>query len=326
MKILTLTGVKNNFPVKLGESITTMTSMETVKLRHLELTSDICREVLRGLSACSKLKCLSICGIVLTDYLSYLFMESNHHRFPLEIMDARLSTGDVANLANAVNRGKLPQLKKLDLSQNILTHKVGILMGFYKGKYVIYPALQTLSFAKCMLNQAGLRSIHEALARNWLPKMQDLNLRCNTLTNCIIDLFGEELDSSFSSLIELNLSCTELSATDLRNLSRALSQAVMSNCKTLDLSENRLTGILSELFTGNGLPFVNTLKLEDTQLDIRDIENIIDVIKASKLPTLTDLRLRDRKIVMYEDQVQKLLIHQDVHRTIYGYTKDSMVP
>ena len=158
MKILTLTGVKNNFPVKLRESITTMTSMETIKLQHLELTSDICREVLQGLSACSKLKSLSICGVVLTDYLGYLFMESNHHRFPcleeLEIMDARLSTGDVANLANAVNRGKLPQLKKLDLSQNILSHKVGILMGFYKGKYVVYPALQTLSFAKCMLNQA----------------------------------------------------------------------------------------------------------------------------------------------------------------------------
>ena len=311
MKSLLLTGVGNNFPVKLGESIATMTSLESVELERIELTSVVCQSVLRGLSVLSQLKSLIIFRIVLTDCLGYLFNESNHHGFPcletLEITDVKLSTDDLTSLANAVSTGKLPQLKYLLMSKNVLADKVGILMGSQRGKYVVYPALQMLSFARCALNQVDVRSISQALTRNQFPELQYLNLRSNTLTDCIIDLFGEEIDPSFSSPKELNFSCTKLSATDLRNLSRAFSHRVMSNCKILDLSKNKLTGIVAELFTENGLPFVSFLKLQNTQLSARDRETFADAIKASKLPALTRLYLEDRKFSMTEEQVKQLL-------------------
>ena len=331
MKFLSLDGAENNFPIELGESIATMTSLEMVELRDLTLTSNICEAVLRGLSACSRLKSLRIGNNVLTDCFHYLFMESNHYGFPclkeLEITKAELSTGDLSSLAIAVSGGKLPQLKKIDLSGNMLTDKVGILMGFPKRQCIVYQCLQALRFAKCTLNQTDVRSISQALAGNQFPKLQSLNLGYNTLTNCIIDLFGAEVDSSFPSLIELDLSCTQLSARDLRTLSRAFSHRVMSNCKKLYLWKNKLTGIVAELFAGNGLPFVSTLKLEHVQLNATDIENIAGAIENSKLPALTDLYLEDRYVFMTEDQVKQLLEaciavytthHMGVHLTLDG--------
>ena len=311
IKHLILKEIGNNFPVKLGESIATMTSLEMVKMRHFTLTSDICQEVVRGLSACSKLRKLSIKDSALTDCLLYLFMESNHYGFPcleiLEIRDAKLSTDDLTSLANAVSSGKLPKLKQIDLSRNTLAGKVGILMGFQKGKYFVYPALKTLSFAICRLKQADIRGMSQALIRNQLPRLQNVNLRFNTLTNCMTYLFGEQIHSSYSSLQELNFSCTKLSAVDLRNVSRGLSHHVMSNCKTLDLSGNKLTGKVGELFAGHGLPFLNTLSLQRVQLNGRDIESIIEAIEASKLPALSFLDLGDHKFPIMEDQARQLL-------------------
>ena len=239
MKFLSLTCVENHFILKLRGSIATMTSLETVELQDLTLTSDICQSILRGLSVCSRLKSLSIGHCVLTDCLRYVFVESNHYKFPflvsLKITHAKLSTGDVTSLANAVHGGKLLQLKEIDLLLNILTGKVGILMGFPKGQRIGYQALQELSFAGCMLIQADVRNMSQALAGNQFPQLRSLNLGFNTLTDCIMDLFGEEVDSSFPYLKELNLSCTQLSVADLRNISRALSHPVMSNRERLDL-------------------------------------------------------------------------------------------
>ena len=328
IKFLLLRDVENNCPFKLGESIATMTSLETVTLQNF--TSDICQSVLRGLSACSRLKSLFIDHNVLTDCLRYLFMDSNHYGFPclgkLEIRNAKLSTGDVTSLANAVSGGKLPQLKKIDLLLNILTGKVGILMGFPKGQRIGYQALQELSFAGCMLIQADVRNMSQALAGNQFPQLKSLNLGFNTFTDCIIDLFGEEVDSSFPCLQELKVPCTQLSVADLRNISRALSHPVMSNRERLDLSKNKLTGIVAELFADQGLPYVSSLRLENTQLNARDIENIVGAIEASKLPALTDLDLTDEEVFMTEGQVKQLLeactAVNTTHRMEVSFTLD----
>ena len=311
MKFLVLTGADYNFPIKLRESIATMESLEYANIYDFAQTPAICEAALKGLSVCSQLVNLNIGGNELTDCLRYLFPDSNHDGFPsleeLWIMDAKVSAGDLITIASTVKNGKLPQLKSFYLPQNILTSKIGALMGFQEGKYVYFPNLESCSFAKCMLNQVDVRSISQALVGNQFPKLQYLNLGFNTLTNCIKDLFGLEAQSSFSTLTALNLSCTQLSAADLRNLSRSFSQRVMQNCKTLDLSKNRLTGIVAELFAGHGLPFVKTLKLESVQLNAKDLENIGDAIASAKLPALSELLLTDSENCMTDDQVNKLL-------------------
>ena len=311
INFLWLTDVEHNFPIRLGESIATMTSLEYAKFYKFAQTPVIGEAVLRGLSVCSQLVNLYIGESELTDCLTYLFLNSNHSEFPclekLEITDAKLSTSDLISLASGVRHGKLPRLKSLNLSQNIFTSKIGNLFGFLEGKYVGYPNLKRFSLEECMLNQADLRSISQALARNQLPKLQYLYLEYSTLTECIKDLFGLEVHSSFSTLTHLGLSCTQLSAADLRSLSRALSHRVMLNCEKLDLSKNKLTGIVAELFAGHGLPFVKTLYLESVQLNAKDIENIVDAIESAKLPALSSLLLTDNENCMTEDQVKQLL-------------------
>ena len=310
MKLLSFTRVERNFPIKLAESIATMKCLEYADMFKFALTPDICKAVLRGLSACYQLVILDVGDSELTNCLKYLFPDSSDCGFPslegLGIMDAKLSTSDLISIASAVRHDKLPRLKRIYLSRNILTSKVGTLVGDEKGNYVVYTALEGLSFTQSVLHQDDIRSISQAVAQNQLPHLQSLNLGFNTLTNCITDLFGTEVHSSFSTLTQLYLSCTHLSAADLRNLSWALSHPVMSNCKTLDLSENKLTGIVVELFAGHGLPFINTLKLKSTQLNNRDRERIIDGIKSEKLPALVKLDLSDDKLPMLEEQLKQL--------------------
>ena len=310
MKLLSLRSVGNNFPLKLAKSIATMTSLEDADMYKFALTPEICRAVLRGLSVCSQLVSLNIGGTEMTDCLKYLFLDSSHCGFPsleeLGITDAKLSAGDLISITNAVRQDKLPRLKRICLARNILKSKVETVMGDQKGKYVVYPALEILCLTECKLNRTDIGSISQALTRNQLPQLQSISLGFNTLTDCIIDLFGGKVHSSFSTLTQLYLQCTQPNAADLRNLSRTLSQAVMSNCKTLDLSKNKLTGIIAELFAGNGLPFVNTLNLKDTHLNSRDRENIIDGIKSEKLPALVKLDLSDSKLPMLEAQLKRL--------------------
>ena len=81
----------------------------------------------------------------------------------------------------------------------------------------------------------------------------------------------------------------------------------MQNCKTLDLSKNKLTGIVAELLAGHGLPFVKTLELESVQLNAKDQENIGDAIASAKLPALSDLWLSDSENCMTDDQVNQVL-------------------
>ena len=310
MKSLSLTRVEDNFPIEMGESIATMTSLEYVDMHRFAKTTDICQAVLRGLSACSQLESLHIGESELTDCLKYLLLDSNQPGLScleiLVIRDAKLSTNDLIALASAVNNNQLPRLKSLCLSENILSCKVGIIVGSQKGKHIVYPVLESLSFTESKLNQADLGSISQALQRNQFPKLQNLNLGFNTLTYCIIDFLGEEIHSSYSSLKELILTGTALSAVDLRNLSRALNQAVMSNCKTLDLSENKLTRIVAELFVGQGLLFVNTLRLQCTQLNARDRQSIIDAIESAKLPKLIKLSLFRNRLFITEDHLKEL--------------------
>ena len=121
----------------------------------------------------------------MTGTIGNLLGNSNHCGFPsltfLHLPATEICAADVGAIAAATCNGKLPVLKQLELSDNILTGLVEHLMT------VEYPSLEILWLDKTRLSKADVRSLSEAVHEGRIPELKDLNLSDNTLTNCYED-------------------------------------------------------------------------------------------------------------------------------------------
>ena len=73
-----------------------------------------------------------------------------------------------------------------------------------------------------------------------------------TLTNCIGDLLCIMYHPAIQSLEELDLSNSRLTKVDLKDLNKALNGCELPKMKKLNLSRNRLTACVEELFDTSG--------------------------------------------------------------------------
>ncbi len=137
----------------------------------------------------------------------------------LKYLDERnLRAVDLQDLAEAVKCGRLPQLKELGLDENPLTDCLKHLLG---DPDVKFTSLERLDLRRTCLSAADLQVLAEAVKCGRLPQLKKLELWSNTLTDCLKHLLGDP-DVKFTSLEEMNLDRTHLSAADLQVLAEAV--------------------------------------------------------------------------------------------------------
>ena len=242
---LDLSSVKE-IPEELGEAISGMTLLRMVTICNAKQLA--AKSIISGLANCQHLEMLELNGNILTDAVENLFGDSNHRGFPsltfLHLSVTKICAADLEAIAGATRNGKLPALKQLELSDNILTGLIEHLVT------VEYPSLDILWLDKTQLSKADLRSLSEAVHEGRMPELKDLNLANNTLTDCMKILFGGSDHYGLNSLVHFKFENTKLNADDLTYLTEAVKSDKLPELIWLYLQKNQMC--LME-------PFVETL-------------------------------------------------------------------
>ncbi len=180
--------------------------------------------------------------------------------------------GDVWSLVSAV-RHRLLNVTKVDLAYGAdkLTGRLKDILSVTKPGFA---SLTTLSLGYNKLNQDDISNIGRAVRENLLPRLTELDLRGNALTNNLQHLFGqaEQLGAKepacsaadvatgtvnknikltsheFISLTKLSFRDCELCQNDIRSIGLAVKEKALPELRELDLSENTLTNNVLHLF------------------------------------------------------------------------------
>ena len=223
-------------PKELGEAISRMTFFRMATICNA--TQSAAKSIMSGLANCQYLEMLELNGNILTDTVENLFGDSNHCGFPslnfLHLLATKLCTADLKAFAVATSSGKLPALKQLDLSDNILTGLIKHLVT------VEYPSLEILSLNKTQLDKADVHSLSETVHEGRIPELKDLNLANNTLTDCMKILLDGSDYYGFNSLVHFKFENTKLSADDLTYLNEAVKSDKLPELIWLYLQKNQM--------------------------------------------------------------------------------------
>ena len=126
----------------------------------------------------------------LTGCLGQLLSASEHDTFPfkghLRVYKSGLNTEDMKSISSIAPKDKnLHCLRRLHLSENKLTDCLGDLMG--KPDDPGFEYLRKLTLKNARLSHADLTNLSLAFRSGKLPRLNDLNLSSNTLTNSLAD-------------------------------------------------------------------------------------------------------------------------------------------
>ena len=147
--------------------------MESTKVNKRDLQ---CISKITQSNKLPKLKILDLSHNILTECLSS-FLQDPHPGLPelkeINLCDTSLSKKDLQELFHITQRGKLPKLQVLDLSQNILT---GYLTYFLPDTHLGLNELERLYLRETSLNKEDLQHLLHITQSNKLPKAQELVL------------------------------------------------------------------------------------------------------------------------------------------------------
>ncbi len=129
-------------------------------------------------------KVLSLSDNYLTNSLVCLFGGPNHPGFPsleeLNLSFTHLTPSDMKSLGEATWAEKLPQLKDLNLNNNIL---IGGLKFLFRGpSHPGFHSLEKVHLFKTVLTQDDVESLSEAIGAGKLPHLRYLDLALNYLS------------------------------------------------------------------------------------------------------------------------------------------------
>ena len=131
-----------------------------------------------------------------------------------------------------------------------------------------------------------VRSLSSAVAFGKLPVLKHLSLSCNTLTQCLGDLFG----CVFPRLRRLYVNNAQLCGIDMKSLCKAVEDGKIPKLKVLNLSDNNLTDTVADLLATDYLT-LKKLWLCNSRLSEGDIISLSAAFREDKLKGLTDLTL-----------------------------------
>ena len=202
----------------------------------------------------------------------------------LTLKNARLSHADLKNLSLAFRCGKLPRLNDLNLSSNTLTGSLADLL--FTPAHHRFTSLKTLQLKNTKLSKMDVKSLSSAVAFGKLPVLKHLSLSCNTLTQCLEDLFG----CVFPRLRRLYVNNAQLCGIDMKSLCKAVEDGKIPKLKVLNLSDNNLTDTVADLLATDYLT-LKKLWLCNSRLSEGDIKSLSAAFREDKLKGLTDLTL-----------------------------------
>ena len=209
-------------------------------LDDCEMPQDASVEVVKSLSACKHLAYLGLSCNTLTGTLSGLDPHPGLHSLEmLGLSDTALNKDDILHLSHLMKTNKLPRLKHLVLSDNILT---GTLSGLDP-----HPGLHSLDelHLDCTaLNKDDILHLSHLMKTNKLPRLKVLVLSDNILTGT---LSGLDPHQGLHLLKELYLNCAALNKDDIRHLSHLMKMNKLPQLTELDLSMNNLCEMEDEL-------------------------------------------------------------------------------
>ena len=218
-----------------------------------------------------RLETLNLSKNTLTGSLELLLAKGFKFLHTLLLEDTKLSITDVQALSTAAQEDKLPKLRTLNLSKNILTDSLHDLL---KGNFSL---LSTLLLEDTKLSVDDVQVLSAAARGDKLKWLQTLNLSRNILTDTLYDLLQGEVIWLNTLLLE----DTKLSVDDVKVLSAAVQESKLLWLRTLNLSRNILTDTLHILFK---CPiYLEELLLEDTQLSVSDVQALSVSSWLSKL-------------------------------------------
>ena len=294
LKKLNLSGNKfTNFVgelLNLSEDYHVLPSLKTMSLENTQLSMKDVKSLFATLcdGKLLELKNLKLGSVSLTNCLQEVLSAAYHPAFPflknakLDLCDKVLSRTDLKALQEAVYSDKLPELKGLNLSYNILTDCLEELFSVPDDHR--FSALMELNLAEMELSKADVKS----LTNSKFPKLSILDLSGNILTNCLQNL----LECISSDLERLNLSYTSVSNADVRSLCQANRNKKFPKLRYLNLHGNTLTDCLEELFKcHHGFPSLEKMNLENTDLKTNDVKCLFSALRDGKLPKFTPTTL-----------------------------------
>ena len=150
----------------------------------------------------------------------------------LDLTKTKLNKSDMEKLNSAARVHKLSKLTNLYLSHNPLTDCVQALLR--NPTRSMFESLETLWMTDASLSKIDVIALSSSMRDGILPKLRVLHLEGNCLTECMGD-FLSDLDDYQFRLVELNLRSSQLTNTDLKNISFAVNSNMFPELMYLNI-------------------------------------------------------------------------------------------
>ena len=211
----------------------------SLNLQRTTLNRDDLQHLLHIAYKLPKLVKLDLSKYTLTGCLSSFLRDPYPGLNKLETLDlssTAVSKEDLEHLSNITQNKKLPNLKSLDLSHNILT---GCLSSFLTDPHPGLPELQNFHLKHTKLTTDDLQYLSHITQSKKLPKLRKLDLSEYTLRG-MLSSFLPDPHQRLPELQVLYLSRTSLNKDDLQHLSHLIQTDKLPRLNFLDLADNRL--------------------------------------------------------------------------------------
>ena len=235
-------------------------------------------------------------------FLKYIFSVADPQELSLleflHLYGIKIVKQDLIAIHEVVASDKVPNLRLLDLSNNILTDTMRSLFG--DSDRVVFKELYSLRINNTGLTRSDLAILSQNLKEGKLPHLKYMDLSGNTLTNNL----GTLLDAINQNLKLLHLDETHLADTDVRNLCSAITGKKFLKLEEISLRFNNLTNYISEMFCATTevvLPSLRFIWLTSTALIERDVAGLSKSVKSGKLPALKALFLAQNNLTYIQE-------------------------
>ena len=204
-----------------------------------QMSTNLSKNVMGQLRYITHLSKLNLSRNTLTGCLSR-FLSDSHHGLPelsfLRLDNTALNKDDLQHLSNITQNYKLPKLRVLNLSQNILT---GCLSRFLPDQHPGLPELKNLNLGYTKLNKDDIQHLSIIMFNNKIPNLLKMELRGNTLTG-YLSSFLPDPHPGLPKLNNLGLNYTALNKEDLTHLTHLIKTHKLPRLNFLHLDANKL--------------------------------------------------------------------------------------
>ena len=210
----TLTGCLSSF---LPESRQVLLELKKLDVQYTALSKKDLRHLLFIVHNLPELRVLNLSGNTLKGCFARFILDPYQglpHLEELHLESTKVNKRDLQCISKITQSNKLPKLKILDLSHNILTE---CLSSFLQDPHPGLPELKEINLCDTSLSKKDLQELFHITQSGKLPKLQVLDLSQNILTG-YLTCFLPDTNLGLNELERLYLRETSLNKEDLQHL------------------------------------------------------------------------------------------------------------